>query len=68
VQVKLRDLEETKSFYQVELKKEELTETQREKYLSALKVIEGIIREKELAGEVKRERKKPKANKFSVVR
>lgn len=59
MQVKLRDLEETKSFYQVELKKEELTETQREKYLSASKVIEGIIREKELAGEVKRERKKP---------
>jgi len=41
--LKLKALEETRSFYEVELKKEELTETERDKYLKALKLIEGFI-------------------------
>ena len=42
--LKLKALEETRSFYQVELKKEEITEIEREKYLKALKLIEGFIK------------------------
>jgi len=41
--LRLKDLEETRSFYQVELKKEDLTEIKRDKYLRALKLIEGFI-------------------------
>lgn len=42
----LRNLEETRSFYKVELKKEDLTERERDKYLRALKLVEGLIKEK----------------------
>jgi len=40
---KLKSLEETKSFYKVELKKEDLTEKEINKYLRASKLIEGFI-------------------------
>lgn len=42
----LRNLEETRSFYKVELKKEDLTERERDKYLRALKLIEVLIKKK----------------------
>ncbi|GAJ21151.1 unnamed protein product, partial [marine sediment metagenome] len=48
--IKLKALEETKSFYKVELKKADLTERERDKYSRALKIIEGIIKRKEKAG------------------
>jgi len=41
--LKLKALEETRSFYQVELEKEEITEIEREKYLRAQKLIEEFI-------------------------
>jgi hypothetical protein len=47
VRVKLEALEETRSFYKVELKKEDLTETERNRYLSALKAIDKHIRGKQ---------------------
>ena len=55
--LKLKSLDETKSFYNAELRKKGLTETERNKYLSALKTIKRIIREKERSGE-KRNHKK----------
>ncbi|MBA7480697.1 hypothetical protein ES707_16159 [subsurface metagenome] len=46
--LKLKSLEKTRDFYLWELKREEsLTEKERNKYLSALKVIRGIIKKKE---------------------
>lgn len=45
--IKLKALEETRSFYNVELKKKGLTETERDKYLKALKIVEKIIKGKE---------------------
>ena len=47
----LRNLEETKTFYKVGLKKEDLTERERSKYSRALKIIEGLIKRKEKDGE-----------------
>ena len=44
--LKLKALEDTRSFYQVELKKEDLTETERNGYLEAQKLIEGFIKKK----------------------
>ena len=50
--IKLRSLEKTKNFYLWELKRNEsLTESQRAKYLMALKSIERVIKEKEKSGE-----------------
>jgi hypothetical protein len=49
--LKRKVLEETRSFYKVELKKEDLTERERDKYSRALKIIEKIIKEKERSGE-----------------
>jgi len=49
--IKLRSLEKTKNFYLWELKKEGLTESERSKYLLALKSIKKIIQEKEKSGE-----------------
>ncbi|MBA7545485.1 hypothetical protein ES705_37854 [subsurface metagenome] len=43
----LRNLEETRAFYELELKKEDLTEKERDKYSKALKIIEGLIKKKE---------------------
>jgi len=44
--LKLKALEETRSFYKVELKKEGLTEREKDKYLGALKLIEEHIEKK----------------------
>ncbi len=49
----LRNLEETKTFYKVELKKEDLTERERDKYSRALKIIEGLIKRKKKPGREK---------------
>jgi len=54
----LKALEETKSFYKVELEKEDLAEGERDKFLKALELIEGFI-EREKEAEEKR-----KDNKF----
>ncbi len=43
----LKNLEETRSFYNVELQKEDLTKRERDKYLRALKLIEGFIKRKD---------------------
>ena len=51
VLLKLKALEETRAFYKAELEKEELTEKERDKYLSALGLIEGFIERKEKAEE-----------------
>ena len=47
--IKLKALEETRSFYKLELEKGDLTERERDKYLSALKLIEGFIERREKA-------------------
>ena len=50
--VKLKTLKQTKNFYLWELKREKsLTESERSKYLLALKSIKKIIQEKEKSGE-----------------
>lgn len=49
--IKLKALEETRAFYNVELGREDLTERERDKYLKAKKIIEKIIGGKEKAGE-----------------
>ena len=46
----IKALEETRSFYKVELEKEDLTERERDKYLRALKLIEGFIKRKAKKG------------------
>ncbi|MBA7586638.1 hypothetical protein ES708_28641 [subsurface metagenome] len=45
--IKLKSLKQTRAFYLWKLKKEDLTESERSKYLLALKSIEKIIKEKE---------------------
>ncbi|MBA7556087.1 hypothetical protein ES705_48785 [subsurface metagenome] len=57
--IKLKSLEQTKAFYLWELKKEGLTESERSKYLLALKSIEKIIKEREDSRDY-REREKHK--------
>ncbi len=52
--VNLKNLEETRSFYKLELEKGDLTERERGKYLKALKLIEKCISEKEKSGEIKK--------------
>ncbi len=50
--IKLKALKQTKNFYIWELKrKESLTESEKSKYLVALKSINKIIKEKENSGE-----------------
>ncbi len=50
--VKLKSLKKTKNYYLWELKKKDsLTESERSKYLLALKSINRIICQKELSGE-----------------
>ena len=53
----LKNLEETRSFYNVELQKEDLTKRERDKYLKALKLIEGFIKRKEKAGEKRKDKR-----------
>ena len=45
--IKLKSLKQTRAFYLWELKKEDLTESERSKFLLALNSIEKIIKEKE---------------------
>jgi len=54
--LRLEDLEKTKSFYKVELGKEDLAGGERDSYLKALKIIEGFIGEEE-AGEKERDKR-----------
>ena len=54
--LKLKDLEETRSFYNVELEKGDLAGGERDSYLKALKIIEGFIGEEE-AGEKERDKR-----------
>jgi len=61
MRLKLEDLKKTKSFYEVELEKEDLTGGEKDSYLKALKIIEGFIGEEEGAGE------KGKNEKYKVV-
>jgi hypothetical protein len=49
----IRNLEETRAFYKLELKKEDLTERERDKYSRALKIIEGLIKRKLRKGDLK---------------
>jgi len=58
--LKLKDLEETRSFYKVELEKEELAGGERDSFLKALGIIEKCIEREEEA------EKKRKDNKFIV--
>ena len=55
--LKLKDLEETRSFYKVELEKEDLTGGERNSYLKALKLIEGFIEREEEAEEKRKDNK-----------
>jgi hypothetical protein len=57
-QIKIKSLEETRDFYLYELKKKDLTERQRNQFLKAKKIIEGIIRRKEKSLEAEIEREK----------
>ncbi|MBA7581671.1 hypothetical protein ES708_23579 [subsurface metagenome] len=53
--IKLKSLKQTQAFYIWELRKEGLIESERSKYLLALKSIEKIIKEKEGSREHYRE-------------
>ncbi len=55
--IKLKSLEQTKAFYLWELKKEDLTERERSKFLLALESIEKIIKEKEDSRERRKHKK-----------
>lgn len=55
--IKLKSLEQTKNFYKWELKKKNLTEKQRDKFLLALESIEKIIKKKEEPGEKRKHKK-----------
>ena len=54
--LRLKDLEETRSFYKVELEKEDLTGGERNSYLKALRIIKKCI-EKEEAKEKRKDNK-----------
>ena len=60
--LKLKDLEETRSFYRVKLEKGDLAGGERDSYLRALEIIEKCI-EREKEAEERREGKR-KDNKF----
>jgi len=55
--IKLKRLKQTRDFYLRELKKEDLTESERSKFLLALKSIEKIIKEKERSGEKRKDKR-----------
>ncbi|MBA7496373.1 hypothetical protein ES702_06981 [subsurface metagenome] len=55
--IKLKSLKQTQAFYIWELKKEDLTESERSKFLLALNSIEKIIQEKEKAGEKRKHKR-----------
>jgi len=58
MRINLKDLEETKIYYEKELEDEELTGGERDSFLKALGIIEGFIEREKEAGE------KGKDNKF----
>ena len=58
--IKLKSLKQTKAFYLWELKKEDLTESERSKFLLALESIEKIIKEKEDSRDYREKRKHKK--------
>ncbi|GAI90890.1 unnamed protein product [marine sediment metagenome] len=55
--LKLKDLEETRSFYKVELEKEDLTGGERNSYLRVLEIIEKYIKREEEAEEKRKDNK-----------
>jgi len=55
--LKLKDLKGTRSFYKVELEKEDLAGGERNSYLKALKLIEGFIEREEEAEEKRKDNK-----------
>ena len=55
--LKLKDLEETRSFYKQELKDEGLAGGERDSYLKALKLIEEFIEREEEAEEKRKDNK-----------
>ena len=55
--LKLKDLEETRSFYKVELEKGDLTGGERDSFLKALGIIEECIEREEGAGEKRKDNK-----------
>jgi len=55
--LKLKDLEETRSFYKVELEKGDLTGGERDSFLKALGIIEECIEREEEAGEKRKDNK-----------
>ena len=55
--LKLKDLEETRSFYKVELEKEELAGGERNSYLKALGIIEKCIEREKEAEEKRKDNK-----------
>jgi len=58
--IKLKSLEQTRAFYLWELKKEDLIENERSKYLLALESIEKIIKDKEDSRDYRGKRKHKK--------
>jgi len=55
--LKLKDLEETRSFYNVELEKGDLAGGERDSYLKALEIIEKCIKREEEAEESRKDNK-----------
>jgi len=55
--LKLKDLEETRSFYKVELEKEELAGGERDSFLKALGIIEKCIKREEEAEKNRKDNK-----------
>ena len=55
--IKLKDLEETRSFYKVELEKEDLAGGERDSFLKALGIIEKCIKREEEKEESRKDNK-----------
>ena len=62
--IKLKSLKQTQAFYLWELRKKDLTESERSKFLLALKSIEKIIKEKERSGEREGSRERERDKRF----
>jgi len=57
VRLKIKTLRETLNFYNWKLRDKELTEKKRNEFLKAKKIVERIIWEKELSGEIEKHKK-----------
>jgi len=57
VRLKIKTLRETLNFYNWKLRDKELTEKKRNEFLKAKKIVERIIWEKELSGEIGKHKK-----------